>query len=125
MDGAFLVLVWVVLAIVCSVWASSWGRSVVLYFFLSLLFSPLLAAVVLLIAGNKTAREKAERDKAEAQRREHERQLEQLRAVTGSTATPVAKQPSVAEELAKLVALHEKGALTTEELAQQKRRLLA
>lgn len=124
------VVVWFILALLVGWWASEWGRSGVGYFFLTFFGSPILGGIVLLIVGNKRAREAAEESKRAEQRREHERQLESLRVIAGTAAAkPAAGVPastkSVADELQKLAALRERGLLTDAELAEQKRRLLA
>ena len=49
MEGALCL--WIGLCILVAVWAGNWGRSSGLYFFGSLLCSPLLAAIALLIEG--------------------------------------------------------------------------
>jgi len=49
-----VVLVWLMLCILIAKWASDWGRSAGTYFFGSLLCSPILAAISLLIEGRNT-----------------------------------------------------------------------
>lgn len=124
-----LLIVWVLLACLVGWWAGEWGLSVGGYFTLALLLSPLIAGVVILISGNKTAREAADACKTRDQQREHERQLESLRAIAGSNRAADLAQPpkpsSVADELEKLTSLRQRGVLTEAELAEQKRRLLA
>lgn len=123
MELSFVVLCWALAAGAIWWWATEWGRSGIGYFLLSIFLSPILAAIVLAIAGNKAEHEAKERRRTEEQRREHERQLESLRAVAGtSSAVPTR---SVADELEKLGALRERGLLTDDELSEQKRRLLA
>jgi TctA family transporter len=46
-----IAIVWILLIIVVTVWASRWGRSAIFYFLLSFLLSPIIGAVVLLISG--------------------------------------------------------------------------
>lgn len=56
----FLAL-WAVFAILIGVWAGAWGRSGFAWFIIALILSPLIAAIILLIAG-KTGRGSASRD---------------------------------------------------------------
>jgi hypothetical protein len=127
----FFFIFWSVLAAGIAGWAGSWGRSALGYFFLSFIFSPILAAIVLAIAGNKDERERKEQARADEQKREHERQIESIRAITLTAAAPAAapvgapSARSVADELEKLFALRDKGALTAEEFAEEKAVLLA
>lgn len=51
MEYAVVFCVWFLLCIVIAKWADDWGRSGITYFFGSLLCSPLLAALSLLIEG--------------------------------------------------------------------------
>lgn len=46
---------WLVFAILVGVWAGNWGRSGFGYFLLAALLSPLLGALILLVAGKKQA----------------------------------------------------------------------
>jgi hypothetical protein len=46
-----ILCIWLPLCLLVAVWAGNWGRSGGLYFFVSLVCSPLLAAIVLLIEG--------------------------------------------------------------------------
>jgi hypothetical protein len=123
MDLFFVLIVWVLFALAMGGWASSWGRSGAGYFALSFFFSPILSTLVLLVAGNKAEKEAGEVRRAEEQRREHERQLEAIRSVKQPVAD--AGLHSVADELGKLLSLHERGLLTPEEFAVQKARLLS
>ena len=83
------------------------------------------------------AEEEKEKAKAEAhaeqervRREEHEKQLEALRAITGSVTPKVAAgvtsetSTSVADELVKLAQLVERGLLTPDEFSAQKAALL-
>jgi hypothetical protein len=130
MELVFVFMLWLLLAGAIAGWAGAWGRSPVGYGLLSLIFSPILAAIVLAIAGDKDAQERKDQARADEQKREHERQIESIRAITQSAVAPVAamKPPTatfVADELEKLVGLRDRGALTTDEFAEQKALLLA
>lgn len=46
-------LFWFILAIFIGVWAGNWGRSGFGYFLLSIILSPLIAGIILLISGTK------------------------------------------------------------------------
>jgi hypothetical protein len=48
-----LLILWLILAVVVAIWAYKMGRSAVGYFFLSLLLSPVIAGVILLVSGRK------------------------------------------------------------------------
>lgn len=48
---AFVVIVWLVFAVLVGVWASSWERSGVGYFLGSLALSPFVAGIFLLLSG--------------------------------------------------------------------------
>lgn len=122
MDG--LVIIWLLFSAVVGYTASSRGRSGFAYFLLSLILSPLLGLIIVLVLSNKIEEEKKEL----AQRREHERQLESIRAIAeskASTTSPAASAVSVAGELAKLAELRDRGVLTDEEFHAQKGLLLA
>ena len=55
---------WIILAILVGVYAGKQGRSGIGYFFLAVLLSPIIAFVILLIAGEN--REKAEEKKIDS-----------------------------------------------------------
>lgn len=44
---------WFIFAIIVAVWAGNWGRSGFGYFLLSVILSPLLSAIILLVSGKK------------------------------------------------------------------------
>lgn len=121
MEVGVVFIAWGLASAGIAMWADAWGRSPVAFFFLSFLLSPLLGGLVLAVGGNRAARAVAEAREADAQRREHERQLESLRAVVRAPDIPAL---SVADELAKLSALVQSGALSQAEFEAEKQRLL-
>lgn len=44
---------WIALAIFTGVWANNWGRNFSVYFLISLILTPILAAFILLIKGKQ------------------------------------------------------------------------
>jgi hypothetical protein len=74
---------------------------------------PYLGVLVYLIARGRTMQERAE---------QRQRELDHA---TASYIRGVASSPSVTEELARLAQLHETGAVTDDEFAAQKARILA
>ena len=48
----FAFVFWVICTVGISVWASRWNRSGIAWFFVSFFLSPVLAGLILLIAGN-------------------------------------------------------------------------
>lgn len=130
MEAVFFAL-WILFAFGIAAWASSRGRSPWGFFFLALIFSPILAGVVLLIMQDLTQKAVDDEDK----RREHEQRLQEIKALTAhNQRTEAAPAPaavivptptvSVADELLKLADLREKGILTEEEFNAQKTALL-
>jgi hypothetical protein len=127
--GFVIILTWLVFSCGVGVLASSRGRSGIGFTLLSLITSPLLGLIIVLIMKDLNA----EKEQQYIATREHERQLESIKAIARSNAdnqllaksdTPI--QPySVADELSKLGALKEKGLLTDEEFSAQKQQLLA
>ena len=117
---------------------SSRGRSWFGFFLLSFLLSPLLGLIVVLVMKNITEevdRElQARREEASREldrKREHEKQIESLRALTSASVksnstnqSNVSPAVSIADELAKLAELRDKGVLTSEEFEKQKRAIL-
>lgn len=125
-----VVVVWALLAIGVGWLATERGRSGVGFCLLSVVLSPLIGLVVVLVLPNLVKREEEQREKQEADRkskqeseRQHERQLEEIRALSSAVAKPTGS-PSVADEIQKLLALKEAGALTEAEFTAQKSRLL-
>lgn len=50
----------IIFSILIGVWASNWGRSGLLWFFLALIISPLISGIILLIIGKSDAGKAAE-----------------------------------------------------------------
>jgi len=134
-----IVLVWLLLAVGVGALASSRGRSVFGFFLLSVVLSPLLGLIVLLLMSDlnkeREAKEQQQRDEAEkdrVRREEHERQLESIKVLATSRQEPTVAAPtsklapgaSLADEIRKLAQLRDDGLLTPEEFAEQKARLL-
>ncbi|MBL0720028.1 hypothetical protein JI742_09030 [Piscinibacter sp. Jin2] len=132
-----LIFVWGLLCWAVGYAAESRGRSFIAFFILSLVTSPVLGLIVLLIMKDIKAEE--QRDKARldalaerdlARREEHEKQIEALRAITVAVApkatafSDAASATSIADELTKLARLVEVGLLTPEEFSAQKAALL-
>lgn len=125
-----VIIGWVLLSIGVAALAQSRGRSAGGFFLLSLLMSPLLGLIVVLVL--QDLKKKAEQDRQAEH--DHERRLEEIKAIAAprtSTQTPVASQArqsvrgSVADELGKLADLRDRGVLTPEEFQEQKATLLA
>lgn len=135
--GAFLV-VWGLMCVGVAALASSRGRSWFGFFLLSLVFSPLLGLIVVLVISNlakerelESHRWREEQNREAERKREHEKQIESLRVLASSPArgssaaqSPSSPAGSIADELTKLAALRDKGVLTADEFEQQKRTLL-
>jgi hypothetical protein len=127
MEGFFLV--WVLFAVLVGVLASNRGRSGLGWGLLSLLLSPILCGIILLVIADLAKEEQHEYSKrreeekrAEERQREHEKQILALKAIAepkGDGGTG-----SVADEIGKLGALLEKGLITDEEFKVQKSALL-
>ncbi|EFP3074879.1 hypothetical protein HP234_003126 [Salmonella enterica subsp. enterica] len=67
-----LIVLWILLTILIAVWASRWNRSPTGWFFVALIFSPVISAVALLIAGRVTtdAETQAQVNKIDARKNE-------------------------------------------------------
>src|SRR5437867_839422 len=107
-----LFVVYFLLAIGVGALASSRGRSGLGYFLLSMLLSPLLGLIVVLVTSDLAEQAKKER----LRREDHERQVESIKALAARapvTQPTNASGPSksVADELAKLAELRDKGVL--------------
>lgn len=127
MDGFFFFVFWLLLAVAIGAWANSRGRSPFGFGLLSFIFSPLLAAIVLLVTVDK----KAESEREAEKRREHEAHLESIRAIAAArpvepdvVAAVSAPAVSVADELEKLATLRDKGVLSEGEFLRMKLELL-
>ena len=109
-------MLWVSFAVGIGFWADARGRDAGLFFFLAVILSPLLAALILLITPNL----KLEAKRQEQERAEREIHLEQIKAIAKPT-----EPLSMASELEKLAELRDRGVLTDEEFKQQKEKLLS
>lgn len=56
----FLFFIWILLSVLICAWAGRWNRSVFAWFWVSLIFSPLAASILLLIFGRETSPEEIE-----------------------------------------------------------------
>ena len=114
---------YIVLCFVVAAIATNRGRSGFGFFVLSALLSPIIGGLVLIASPNLKAQAQHEQERKEDQQR-HAESLKVLAKVAEPAASP-AVAPSAADELAKLAALRDKGVLTEDEFAGQKRRLLS
>lgn len=111
-----LLIIWVVFAVAIAFWADSRGRNSALFFFVSVILSPLLAGLILLLTPDL----KQEAKRQEQERADREIHLEQIKAIA-KPGEPL----SMANELEKLAELRDRGVLTTEEFQAQKEKLLS
>lgn len=126
-------LCWLGAAVLIGMWADGRGRSWAGFALISLVFSPLLAGIILLVTKDlkaeafKEEERRAEQEQKDRERREeHEKQLAALSAIAGNKAAPSpSAHGSVAEEIAKLGELLDRGLLTEEEFKSQKAAVLA
>lgn len=126
-------ILWLVFAGLVGALASSRGRSGFGFFLLSVLLSPLVGLVIVLVIRNLAEDERRDEERRrEEQRkefdrkREHEKQLEAIRAAAQPPQQPAGASPqlTVAEEIAKLGELLQKGLLTQDEFDTQKAAVL-
>ncbi len=108
-------LVWFVLCVVVAGLAGARGRSAIGFFLISLVLSPLVGLIILLVVRNLAAEKREQRF----------RQQEQQRQASTLGAVAQLSRASIAEEIRKLAELRASGALSEEEFSQQKARLLA
>lgn len=121
-----VVIVWILFALGVGALAASRGRSFFGFFLLSVVMSPLLGLIIVLVTANLANDAKADALRAEADRKEHERRIEEIRALQPhGTPAPTATRSSTADELRKLADLRAQGVLSDAEFEAQKRRLLA
>ena len=136
-----LFVAWVLLSIGVGVLAGTRGQSGFAFFFLSFFMSPIIGLIIVLIMRNRTEDEKKERaqkedddKKHELRKKDHELQVESIKAITARTtqvehataSNPANDQPrSIADEIAKLAELRDKGFLTDSEFQAQKTSLLS
>ena len=125
------IVIWLLLAIGVGALASSRGRSFLGYFLLSIVLSPLIGLIVVLVVRDLAAeaqredlRRRDEETRERERNRDHQKQLEEIRVL--SQAKPPAEAPvrSIADEIEKLGTLKERGLLTEEEFQAQKTALL-
>lgn len=67
-----LIVFWVLLTILIAVWASRWNRSPTIWFFVALIFSPVISAIALLIAGRATTAIETQTQQNESDARKNE-----------------------------------------------------
>lgn len=125
MDAMGMFLLWCLFAGGVGMLANSRGRSGFGFFLLSVVLSPLLGLIVVLLMSDLAQEKAVAESQAQKQAFEHERQLESIKAVTASVKAPAPNVAgSVADEIAKLLELKDRGALTAEEFQAQKAKLL-
>jgi len=110
----FVIWIWLLIAIFADIFRSDisgWGKAAWTIF---VIVVPLLGVLVYLIANGDKMRERSAAKAAESQAAQNE----YVRSVADSGS-------STADQLATLSNLHESGALTDEEFASQKAKLLA
>jgi phosphate/sulfate permease len=117
--------IWLIFSVVIGAIASTRGRSYFGFFLISLVLSPLLGLVLVLVISDLNA----EKINNKRHKEEHERQLESIRAIANSSTNTgkvesISVVSSVADELLKLADLKEKGILSDQEFQDQKRALL-
>ena len=101
-----MIIGWIVLSVLCVIYASNKGKSFFGYFILAILLSPLIGFVAAMIAKDES---------------------KSLKSNTISDEDSQVKQKSnisVSDEIIKLNELKEKGILTEEEFTEQKNKLL-
>ena len=131
MEGFFFF--WVLLAILVAFLANSRGRSGIGYFLLSIICSPILGLLIVLLTRNLTyeyekeaLRRIEQTAQLDAQRMEHEKHLESIRAISSSKPMPLPESTlSVADEIRKLGDLKAAGLITDAEFQDQKNKLFS
>ena len=118
-----IVFFWLLFAGAVGIFAASRGRSGSGFFLLSVVLSPLLGFLIVMLTPNLATANDIEQQRRE----EHERQIEAIRSLANSAAPGAAAvaPPSVADEIQKLAALRDSGALTEDEFAAQKAAVLS
>ena len=77
-----ILIIWFALTILIGVWANNWGRSGFGFFVLSFILSPLLGAIILLIAGRNTEKSESRKlDTGEMKKCPHCAELIRIQAV--------------------------------------------
>lgn len=122
-------LIWLALAAGVGFLADSRGRNGFGFFLLSVVLSPLLGLVIVLVIKNikedeaKEHQRKIDEESKERQRKEeHERQLESIKVIASPKI--VAPTGSIADEIRKLDALRKEGLLSDAEFDTQKSLIL-
>ena len=110
---------WVIFAIIVAVAASSRGRSAAGWFLISILLSPILALILVLVLPNLAAQELEE-----AHRRRREAELATVRRVEPPPAPSVPSAPDPMALLSMLGQARDRGLISPEEFADKKRQLL-
>lgn len=105
----------------CWFFADSRGRSGFGFFLVSMLLSPIIGLVIVLVMPNKIQEEKI----AEQRREDHELQLASINAIASRANAATEDQLSVADKLIKLGELRDRGLLTDGEFKTQKASLLS
>lgn len=115
-------IIWLTLSVAVGFLANRRGRSGIAYAVFAMILSPLLVAILLLCAKDLRAEAKADSERTERAEREraHMQQLEAIRASTAPQTTSM----SVADEIAKLGGLRDKGLITDAEFDAQKAAVL-
>lgn len=125
MDLFGFFIIWFLLCWGVGAIAGSRYRSGMGYFLLSMVLSPLIGLIVVLVLPNR----KEEQQRAAAEERNHERRLEEIRALTAAQAPKPAPAPprarSTIDDLERLASLKASGALTEEEFQRQKAAILS
>lgn len=133
MEGFGVFVIWLGAAIGIGALASSRGRSGFGFFLLSVLLSPVVGLVVVLVIKDLVAERtkedlrRKEDERTEKQRqKEHEKQLESIKALAATRSVPASDgaRPSAVDELEKLASLRERGLLTNEEFTAQKAKII-
>lgn len=112
---------WMLLAVLVGFFADSRGRSGFGFFLVSMLLSPIIGLVIVLVMPNKIQEEKI----AEQRREDHELQLASINAIASRANAATEDQLSVADKLIKLGELRDRGLLTDGEFKTQKASLLS
>ena len=110
----FVIWIWLLIAIFADIFRSDisgWGKAAWSIF---VIIVPLLGVLIYLIANGDKMQERSARQTAEAQ----SAQNAYIKSVAGTG-------DNTADQLGKLASLHDSGALTDEEFAAQKAKLLA
>jgi len=113
-----IVLLWIVFALIVGAIGS--GKTIGFggAFLLALILSPLLGFIIVLFYPSK------ENQQRSLEQQQMQTQILQSMAASQSSSVP-GNQHSVADEIQKLKSLHDAGAITEQEFASQKQKLLS